>query len=112
MTKTVQEIQDFVAGTTVNVLEMPDGDYPYYYLGEEYLAWAEYIDFSAFNPFEELGFEIAYYTVKASKEFYGNESYYVGATRLDNEVAVDKGFSQTLKDLEALNPHVTVTKSE
>jgi len=112
MTKTLQEIKEFVAGTTVNVLHMPDGDYPYYYFGEEYMAWAEYIDFSAFNPFEELGFEIVYYTVEASDEFYGKENYYVGETRLDNEVVWDKGFTQTIKNLEALSPHVTVTKSE
>lgn len=54
----MNEIEDFVSGTVVTEIYVENNDYPYYYLGESYLGWAEYIDTSNFDPFELLGLTV------------------------------------------------------
>lgn len=57
-TRTLQEIEEFVSGNVVTELHVENNDYPYYYLGEASLGWAEYLDTNAFDPFELLGFTV------------------------------------------------------
>lgn len=56
--RTLKEIEDFVSGTVVTEIYVEDNDYPYYYLGESFLGWAEYLDTNAFDPFEMLGLTV------------------------------------------------------
>lgn len=64
--RTLKEIEDFVSGTVVTEIYVEDNDYPYYYLGESFLGWAEYLDTNAFDPFELLGLTVKVIRVETS----------------------------------------------
>jgi hypothetical protein len=100
---TLEEIKQFVSGTVVNVLSTPVSDYPYYYLGEEPLGWAEYIDFSNFNPFELLGFTEVSYSVEVTGDWDEDLE-----DAIDNTIG-DKPFSEALAAVKELSEKIRVS---
>ena len=100
---TLEEIKQFVSGTVVNALSTPLSDYPYYFLGEESLGWAEYIDFSAFDPFEMLGFTMVSYSVEVDGDWDEDLE-----DAIDNTIG-DKSFSEALAAIKELSPKIKVS---
>jgi hypothetical protein len=104
-TKTLKEIEDFVSGTVVTELYVENNEYPYYYLGEACLGWAEYIDTSNFDPFELLGLTVKVIRVETAD--YDEE--------LDSEIGkiINKNvesLTDTLAGIAALGPQVSIDR--
>ena len=104
-TKTLKEIEDFVSGTVVTKLFVENNEYPYYYLGESYLGWAEYLDTSAFNPFELLGLTVKLCCVETAN--YDEDLDYEISKIINNN---DEGLTQTLAEIAALGPQVSIDR--
>lgn len=100
---TLEEIKDFISGTVINVLNTPLSEVPYYYLGEEFIGWAEYTDFSAFDPFEILGFTEVQHNVSVQGDWDEDLE-----DAIDNTLG-DKQLTEALAALRELSPKVRVT---
>lgn len=101
--RTLKEIEEFVSGTVVTKLYVENNDYPYYYLGESCLGWAEYLDTSNFDPFDLLGLTVKIVRVETAD--YDEE--------LDSAISsiINKNgasLATTLADIKALGSQVTV----
>lgn len=105
--KSLEEIKAFIAGTTVTVLHTPGSDYPYYYLNGEYVGWAEYIDFSNFDPFEMLGFTEVVATVDVDESYYDEHGYDIDS---NINYAVERAgtYAEAITAVEALGSFVKV----
>jgi hypothetical protein len=103
--KTLKEIEDFVSGNVVTELHVENNDYPYYYLGESYLGWAEYLDTSAFDPFELLGFTVKICRVELDR--YDEDLDYAISNIINKN---DDGLTQTLAEIAALGPKVSIIR--
>ena len=109
--KTLEEITEFVAGTVIRELYEPEGDYPYYFLGEQSIGWGEYIDFSNFNPFELLGFKQVRYDIEVPEEYYDEHGYDIDS---DISMEINRGdsFTDIINHIKALNPVITISEKE
>lgn len=67
--KTLTDIKNFTEGTVVTQICSEDFDYPFYFLGEDRLGWAEYVDLSNFNIFKLLGFTEEIYSVEDERDY-------------------------------------------
>lgn len=107
--KTIKEIEDFVSGTVVTELIIEGNDYPYYYLNESCLGWAEYLDTNAFDPFELLGFTVKIVRIDVDSDYED-----VGG-ELDSAISsiINKNgesLTQTLTKLQELGAYVSVRR--
>ena len=67
--KTLKEIEEFNSTNTVTAITIGYEDYPHFFVNNEYIGWAEYIDFSNFNPFELLGFTETYINISIDSDY-------------------------------------------
>lgn len=103
--KTLKEIEGFVSGTVVTELYIENNDYPYYYVGESCLGWAEYIDTSNFDPFELLGFTVKLVRVETKDYDEDLESAISDIINKNGE-----SLTTTLAEIEALGSHVSINR--
>lgn len=101
--RTLEEIEEFVSGTVVTELYVENNEYPYYYLGETLMGWAEYVDTSNFDPFDRLGLTVKITRVETAD--YDEE--------LDSAISsiINKNgesLTTTLAEIKALGSQVTV----
>ena len=66
--KTLAEIKSLVEGTVITEVYSDSLEYPYFFLGDECLGWAEYVDLSNFDIFELLGFKQETYRLEDGSE--------------------------------------------
>lgn len=103
--KTLDEIKAFVNETVIRELYLGDDGYPWIFLGEELLAWAEYADFSEFDAFEILGFRRIRYNVEFGKQFFkeGSQEWEVS-----DIISTELSFTETLKAIQDLSIHLQI----
>jgi hypothetical protein len=66
--KTLAEIKNLVGDTVITEVYSDSLEYPYFFLGDECLGWAEYVDLSNFDIFELLGFKQETYRLEDESE--------------------------------------------
>lgn len=103
--KTLEEIEEFVSGTVVTELYIENNDYPYYYVGESCLGWAEYIDTSNFDPFELLGLTVK--LIRIETDDY-DESLNSDISDIINKNSAS--LTTTLAEIEALGSQVSIKR--
>lgn len=104
--KTLNDIKGFNKDTEIRKVFVNNDGYPYVFLGDEFLGWAEYSDFSAFDPFELLGFTVVCYNVDTDA-YVRNGGY---EWLVDDVLAEERDFIDTLNAVDALSPLLTVKK--
>jgi hypothetical protein len=102
--KILSEIKDFNKDTKIRKIFVNDDGYPYVFLGDTFLGWAEYSDFSAFNPFEILGFTVVCYNVDT--DAYVRSGGYEWL--VDDVLAEGRDFIDTLNAVDDLSPLLKV----
>jgi hypothetical protein len=103
--KTTAEIEEFVSGTVITELHIENNDYPYYYVGESCLGWAEYIDTSNFDPFELLGFTVK--LVRVETDDYDED---LDSTISDIINKNNESLTTTLAKIQELGSQVSINR--
>lgn len=105
----MEEIEEFVSGTVITELYIENNDYPYYYVGESCLGWAEYIDTSNFDPFELLGFTVKTVRIEVASDFNDEDAEFDFA--LSNIINKSgESLTTALAKIEALGSHVSINR--
>lgn len=110
--KSLKDIKAFIEGTVVTVLQTPASEYPYYYLSGEYVGWAEYIDFSNFDPFEMLGFTEENAKVEVDEAYYDEHGYDEVDSAIEYAVQRAGTYEEAVAAVEAIGPFVKVVKNK
>lgn len=110
--KTIQEIKDFIKGTVVHSVRTPGADYPFYFLGEESMGWAEYIDFSNFDPFFTLGFIENSHNIEVPDEVYEAHGGYGVDDDINSIFYSGKNLTEAFEAVKALDPAIVIDTSE
>lgn len=104
--RTMKEIADFVSGTVVTELHVPNNDYPHYYVGEALMAQS--LEPGACDPFIQIGFAVKRCAITVDDDYYG-----------ENDVAVDsaihkivqknsESLTSTLDEIRAMGPNFSI----
>lgn len=102
--KTLGDIKNLTKDTKIRKVFVNDDGYPYVFIGDEFLGWAEYSDFSSFDPFELLGFTVTCYNVDTDA-YVRNGGY---EWKVDDVLSEGHGFIDTLNAVDDLSPHLRV----
>jgi hypothetical protein len=106
--KTLQELTKFNEGIVVHVVHLMESDYPYCFIGEEYVGWMEYIDHSNFDPFEILGFTVMNHRIDYDDDIESDKDV-PEAWELESEVLKDGvTFTEACKAFKAMHPAITI----
>ena len=100
--RTLAEIQEFVSGTVTTELYVAENEYPYVYVGEALMGWAEYLDTSNFDALAALGMTSKAIRVDAP---YDCPDDFNGIINEHGD-----SLTETLAALEALGPHISIKR--
>jgi len=94
--KTLADIKNFTEGIVITEIYSDDFEYSFYFLGDESLGWAEYVDLSSFEIFEMLGFTQEIYRIEDGRDYdpaatglYSFVAKYSSLEELLTEVSAD-----------------------
>lgn len=94
--KTLKEIEEYNSGSIITVVMSEHESYPTYFVNDEYLGWAEYLDTSNFNPFERLGFTETYVRIDVNSNYENREE---AEMEITDAVSSGKQLTQVIKEL-------------
>jgi hypothetical protein len=102
----MKEITDFVSGTVVTELHVPDNDYPHYYVGETLMA--QYLEPGACDPFKEVGFIVKRCGVTVDPDYYEEKDMEIDLAIHDIVQKNSESLTATLAAVRSLSSHISI----
>jgi hypothetical protein len=106
--RTMKEITDFVCGTVVTELHVPDNDYPHYYVGETLMA--QYLEPGACDPFKQIGFTVERCGVAVDPDYYEEKDMEIDLAVHDIVQKNSASLTATIAAIKALSSHISIVR--
>lgn len=104
--RTMKEIENFVSGTVITELHVPDNDYPHYYVGESLMA--QHLEPGACDPFKEIGFSVKICGITVDPEYYEEKDMEIDLAIHAIVQKNGESLTATLAAVKALSSHISI----
>lgn len=104
----LEQVKDLTVSMTVNVIHTGEDGMPYYFLEEQPIGCAPYLDFDYFDPFKILGFTTVHHFIEPTDEQMEDH----GDLSSRFAAAIDKStsFKEALLQIDTICPGVNITQ--
>ena len=108
MLSALEQVKNLTRGMTVNVIHTGEDGMPYYFLEEQPIGAAPYVDFDYFDPFKILGFTTVHHFIEPTDE--QTETHGDLSGRFAAAIDKSTSFKEALLQVDAICPGVKIAK--